>query len=386
MSSDTDRPHGFKTPISRSAALAERIRAEITRDDGIEFSRFMELALYAPRLGYYTSGARVFGAGGDFVTAPELGSLFGTCLGRQCAEVLAALGSGDILEFGAGTGRLACDVLLELERAGRLPRHYQIVELSPELRTRQRAAIVAAAPHLVDRVRWLTTLPAPGYRGVVIANEVIDAMPVTRFRVLAQGVGALYVLWDGQRFVDQVRPVGTPRIDGVDVNTLPVGYTSEVCPRAGAWLRTVAQLCAQAAVLVIDYGFPAREYYHPDRCQGTLMCHYRHRAHTDPYCNIGLQDITAHVDFSALAVVGAESGFEVAGYTQLAPFLMALGVTDAVAARAYDNEWQRVTVVQELKKLTLPFEMGELFKVIAFTKECDVELKGFSLLDHRGRL
>ena len=370
----------------RSETLCGSIRAEIESSDGIEFSRYMELALYAPGLGYYSSGQPLFGESGDFITAPEIGGMFAGCIARQCAQVLAAIGAGGVLEFGAGSGRLAADVLLELERLQCIPDVYQIVELGPELRARQHATVLATAPHLLDRVHWLEGLPEPGFRGVVIANEVIDAMPVTRFRRRRDGIARLWVHWDGARFVEIERLIDGLGIEGLDASTLPDGYTSEVCPRAAAWIRALAEVCAQAAVLVVDYGFPAREYYHPDRRQGTLMCHYRHRAHADPYINVGLQDITAHVDFSALGAAAASSGLRVAGYTQLAPFLLALGVADRVQDPNDADARGRIAAVQELKKLTMPYEMGELFKVIALIKGFDAELTGFSLLDHRGRL
>ncbi|MDH3637879.1 MAG: SAM-dependent methyltransferase, partial [Gammaproteobacteria bacterium] len=255
-----------------------------------------------------------------------------------------------------------------------------------ELRARQRATILKKAPHLLDRVRWLQGLPEPGFRGVVIANEVIDAMPVTRFRRRLDDVVSLWVHWDGVGFCEEERVIDGLDIEGLDLSALPAGYTSEVCPRAAAWVRALAGICAQAAVLVVDYGFPVSEYYHRERQQGTLMCHYRHRAHSDPYVNIGLQDITAHVDFSAVAAAAVRAGFQVAGYTQLAPFLMALGLADYLQGRDYADDRERIAAVQEFKKLTMPYELGELFKVIGLIKGFDAELTGFSLFDHRGRL
>jgi SAM-dependent MidA family methyltransferase len=362
-----------------SQRVRDRIAAEIAAAGGaIDFDRYMELALYEPRLGYYVAGPAVFGAGGDFVTAPELGSLFGLTLARQCAEVLEETG-GDVLEVGAGTGALAADLLGALERAGRLPNRYRILEPGAALRERQRQTLSARVPHLVSRVKWLDGLPGHPVRGVVVANELLDAMPVTVFEtgsgqawVLQVGCGGGRLRWC-RRPADPVRDAAVCAI----ASGLESGYRSEVNERASAWVTTVAALLEAGTLLVVDYGFPQREYYHPDRRTGTLMCHYRHRAHSDPFVWPGLQDITAHVDFSAIARTGREAGLTVSGFTQLASFLTGLGILDLVDS----SDGVAPAAARELKLLLLPSEMGELFKVLALSRGVDRALNGFATGD-----
>jgi SAM-dependent MidA family methyltransferase len=371
---------------AHSEQLVARIRQELADGDGgMDFARFMELALYAPGLGYYSAGARKFGAAGDFVTAPEISPLFGGCVARQCGQVLAALAGGDILEAGAGSGALAADVLAQLDRDGCLPGHYFILELSAELRQRQRQTLQQRTPHLIDRVQWLDELPAAGFRGVILGNEILDAMPVQRFRLADQDLQLAHVVWARERFAWQWRSATpeikaclTARLQGLD---LASGYTSEWNRQAEAWVGTVARRLAAGMLLLIDYGFPRREFYHPQRDQGTLMCHYRHRAHDDPLILIGLQDITAHVDFTAMAEAGHEAGLSVQGYTHQAAFLLSTGLEEFLAQAA-----DPLQAAQQAKKLTLPSEMGELFKVIALTRGVAGPLLGFRMIDQRRKL
>ncbi len=385
-----DLPAPAPEAQAHSAQLASLIADEIARQGGrISFARFMELALYAPGLGYYAAGARKFGAGGDFVTAPEISPLFSRCLARQCREVLAELGGGDILEFGAGSGVMAADLLRELEQQEQLPRHYFILEVSAELRTRQRETLAAKAAHLLARVVWLDAWPQAPLRGVVLANEVLDAMPVHRFRVEAQGLSEAYVGMRDGRFIEQFAAPG-PELGRRELAQalagLPPGYVSEYNAAAAPWLQGIAQALDQGVVLLIDYGFPRHEFYHPQRTGGTLMCHYRHRAHPDPLVFIGLQDITAHVDFTLIAEAALAAGFAVRGFTSQAYFLLALGLTEMLAELNPVDIRAQLEYAQQIKKLTLPNEMGELFKVMALAKGMDRPLQGFALNDQRQRL
>ena len=369
-----------------STALTALIRREITQAGGaISFARFMELALYAPALGYYSAGKQKFGAHGDFVTAPELGAVFARCLARQCAQVLAVTG-GAILESGAGSGALAVELLLELERLNRLPEHYFIVELSADLRDRQRANLAQRAPHLAARVTWRDALPAGGFRGVVLGNELLDAMPVVRFRTGRDSVSELHVGWQENRFVWREADANAAVRERVLALDLPEDYESEIGLAAEGWVRSVGDALAHGIVLLIDYGFPRAEFYHPQRSRGTLMCHYRHRAHGDPLILAGLQDITAHVDFTAVATAGQDTGLALLGYTSQALFLLGSGLDEVAAHAPASHERNRMTLGNEIKKLTLPHEMGELFKVIALGRNFSEPLIGFRLQDRRARL
>jgi len=371
---------------AHSERLARRLREEVAQAGGaIPFSRFMELALYAPGLGYYAAGKHKFGAAGDFVTAPELGPLFARCLARPCRQILQALAGGEILEAGAGSGALAADLLLELESLGCLPTRYAILELSAELRARQAETLMHRAPHLLPRVYWLEGLPAD-FRGVVLANELLDAVPVERFHVAPDGVHQFHVTWQNDRFAWVEKPAEPAVQDRVAPLALAPGYTSEINLRAEAWVRSMAAVLQAGVLLLIDYGFPRAEFYHPQRMDGTLMCHYRHRAHADPLILVGLQDITAHVDFSAIAAAGTGTGLRLLGYTSQAAFLIGCGLEQLAAASDPDNVRRHLELTQQIKKLTLPHEMGELYKVIAFGRGVEEPLLGFTIQDRRGRL
>ncbi len=366
--------------------LAAQVRVMIdAAGDAIPFVRFMELALYAPNLGYYTGGLRKFGEGGDFVTAPELGGVFARCLARQCAQVLKLVG-GDLLEAGAGSGALAAELLLELEQLGKLPDHYFILDLSSELRARQAQTLRERVPHLAARVTWLDALPAKGFRGLVLGNELLDALPVERFRVHADRIARLGVGIAGDGFVWREMDADRDITDRILPLQLPPGYESEIGLAAEGWVRSVADILERGVLLLIDYGFPRAEFYHPDRTGGTLMCHYRHRAHADPFAYLGLQDITAHVDFTAIANAAAGAGLDLLGYTSQAMFLLGCGLDEVAGTLMTGNDRARLTVTNEIKKLTLPQEMGELFKVIALGRGVDAPLRGFHQQDRRGRL
>lgn len=379
---------------AHSAALEEEIRRVIAQQgDQISFAQFMELALYAPGLGYYSAGSRKFGEQGDFVTAPEISPLFSRCLARQCAEVLAGLGGGDILEFGAGTGTMAADILQELASLDRLPERYFIMELSADLKSRQEETLRQRAPTCLDRVKWLSALPERGFTGVVLGNELLDAMPVHLFCVRDGTTAELFVRWKDERFTLEAGSADdsglAAALDSLhhELN-LPDGYCSEYGSQARTWVREVGSFLSAGAVFLIDYGFPRHEYYHPQRGTGTLMCHYRHRAHADPFLHVGLQDITAHVDFTAVAEAALAGGLSIAGYTNQANFLLANGLTELASVHADNNSDLRaqLTTASQIKRLILPGEMGELFKVMALTRNLDMPLRGFMLRDDRGKL
>ncbi|MHB1292107.1 MAG: class I SAM-dependent methyltransferase [Sulfuricella sp.] len=347
----------------------------------IPFSRFMELALYAPGLGYYSAGMHKFGAAGDFVTAPEISALFGQTLAQQAAQVLE-LTDGNILEIGPGSGRLAFDLLSELERSGQLPEHYFLLEVSADLRQRQQHLLARFAP----RVEWLDRLPA-SFSGLIIGNEVLDAMPV---HLVAWGEDSLFErgvsIEDGQ-FSWSERKLTSGELFDIAASLAPTprsgrgvgkNYVSEIALAARGFVATLAGLLEKGAILMLDYGFGQNEYYHPQRSSGTLMCHYRHHAHDDPFYLPGLQDITSHVDFSAIAEAGVRHGLKLLGYTSQAHFLINSGITDLLARASPEQASAYLPLAAQAQKLLNPAEMGELFKTIALGKDVDTPLVGFA--------
>lgn len=372
---------------ARSENLACAIREAIESAGGsIGFDDYMRLALHTPGLGYYGGGSEPFGQGGDFITAPEISPLFARCLARQCAQVLAVIPNGDILEFGAGSGALAAGLLDALEDFGQLPRRYRILELSGSLRKRQSERLARWA----GCVEWLEAWPASCFRGVVLANEVLDALPVTCFMLGADGVFERRVGWSEDGFEWRAQPADEilkARIEALLQSlpaSLPAGYQSEISLQLPAWLKALSEPLAQGLALLIDYGYPRREYYHPQRGSGTLLCHYRHRAYDDPFWYPGLQDISANLDFTTVAEAGEAAGFKLSGYTTQAQFLLACGIEDLYDPAA--DEHARLQVSQQIKRLTLPSEMGERFQVMALGKDLDLPLMGFRLRDYRWRL
>lgn len=389
-----DFPAPSSEALAVCARLVDQIAADIAAAGGrLRFDHYMQRALYAPGLGYYAAGSRKFGAGGDFTTAPELSPLFSRCLARASAPVLAALGGGDVLEFGAGTGTMAAGVLAELARLDCLPGRYRILDASAELRERQRATLAAKVPALLDRVEWLDALPPAGSLcGVVLGNELLDAMPVRRFRIGADGPQELYVRGDAATGFELVAGpadagcrAAVAAIEAA-VGPLAEGYESEWNPALPAWFASLGETLAAGAAILIDYGHPRRAYYHPSRARGTFLCHYRHRAHDDALVWPGLQDLTAHVDFTAVADAALAAGFEVAGYCTQAWFLFGCGLEALLAEVDPEDLPRHVEAVRQVKLLTLPGEMGERFQAIGLTKGPGLRLPAFALRDERGRL
>lgn len=355
------------------------LRAEIKAAGGwISFARFMELALYAPGLGYYAAGARKFGADGDFVTAPEVSSLFGQCLAVTIADVLRQTG-GDVLELGPGSGKLAKDILLALAEMNAPPERYLLLEVSADLRERQQQNMATLPAALSQRAHWLAELPKD-FTGIIIANEVLDVIPVHLLtwrdgQWLERGV-ALRGDQSADQFVWRDVPIDDADLlkasNNICDNYLganpPDGYLTEYAPAVGGLVTSLAQSLQRGALLLIDYGFRGAEFYHRDRSTGTLMCHYRHFAHPDPFRYPGLQDITAHVDFSDVADAGIAAGLTLAGYTTQANFLLASGLTDRVARVDSRNAVEYLPLTNQVQRLVSPAEMGEFFKVIGFER------------------
>jgi SAM-dependent MidA family methyltransferase len=387
----TTLPSASADERAHSARVAEHIRAFIRERGGvIGFDAFMRLALYAPGLGYYSAGATKLGAGGDFVTAPEVSSLFSRCLARQTADVLRDTG-GDILELGAGSGRMAVDVLTELQVLESLPDRYRILEVSADLADRQRSLLSQLPAELSQRVEWLDRWPEKPMRGVVLANEVLDAMPVERFvlRVRAQGyeVHALGVGLDGDNFAWRETRASPELMHAVaDIlealpAPLPDGYVSEICLAFQPWIASLAAQLESGVALLVDYGLPRAHLYHPERVTGTLRCHFRHRAHEDPFVNVGLQDITAWVDFTRVAESATAADLEVLGFATQAAFLIGAGMESLLATEFQlypEDEVRRARLAGEARRLLMPGEMGEIFKVIALGRDFERPLAGFS--------
>jgi SAM-dependent MidA family methyltransferase len=373
--------------------MRERIAAEIDAAGGwIGFDRYMELALYAPGLGYYSAGAHKLGPGGDFTTAPEVSRLFGGCVARQCAEILGALGRGSILEIGAGSGRLAADVLARLEGLGCLPERYLMLEISADLRERQRRSIADAVPHLARRVEWLDAPPDVAFDGVVLANEVLDALPVTRFRWREAGrCEELGVAREGLRLA-WASHAGSDALAAECALLAQAGggweegYTSEYCERLTAWTAAVTQSHRTGLALWIDYGLPRRHYYFSERRDGTLICHFRQRAILDPFVAPGLVDISAWVDFTRLAQASAACGYALAGYTTQAHFLAGLSIDGEMHHLAAADPARFARLANEARTLLLPGEMGERFKVMAWLRGMESPLAAFQVQDLRHTL
>ena len=370
-----------------SEKLIARIKSEIEENNGeISFQRYMELTLYEPGLGYYTAGSTKLGKEGDFITAPEISALFSHSLAQAVAPVLDK--DMIILEVGAGRGKMAADILLYLKQNNKCPKEYWILELSADLRERQKKTIKELAPELFQQVKWLDVLPER-FSGVVLANELLDAMPIQLFQKNKNDINEINVVWKDDAFYFKLTSSFDERlvhrvknIESETESDFTNGYISEINFAAEDWIKTISQSLQKGVMILIDYGFPRHEYYHAQRTQGTLMCHYRHRTHPDAFVYPGLQDITAHVDFTAMADAALDADLKVMGYTNQASFLMGAGILGLAEANETNLE-QQMDVASQVKKLTLPHEMGELFKVIGFSKNCDVTLPAFEFRDLR---
>jgi len=390
MSLHATLPPASEIALAHSHAVQTLIRDKIYSAGGwISFEQFMNLSLYAPGMGYYSSGATKLGSAGDFVTAPEISSLFGRTLAQQILQISQQIKHADILEFGAGSGKLALDLLLELEKSNALPGKYFILEISAELRQRQQTLFTDKIPHLVHLIEWLEQLPDQ-FTGTILANEVLDAMPVHIVKWDNNVLFVRGVRWQNNQFSWQDRPINntelnhnasqlTPQIN--PDNNLTYTYVSEINLTASHFMHSLTSILQQGVILLIDYGFGRSEYYHPQRNQGTLMCHYRHHAHDDPFYLPGLQDITSHVDFSAVTQAAENTRLPLLGYTTQAYFLINCGITEILAQTPAEDTRNFLPQSSQLQKLISPAEMGELFKVIAFGKDFSEPLIGFSAGD-----
>ena len=374
-------PQPSPDALEQSARLVSRLRSLIEAQDGwISFATYMAEALYTPGLGYYSGGAHKFGPGGDFITAPELTPLFGQALAAQVQQVMG-LSAPHIIEAGAGTGLLAADLLLELEHRGTLPDSYGILEVSGELRERQFDTLAAKVPHLASRVRWLDSLPER-FSGVLVANEVLDVMPVHLVAWRPDGIFERGVaLGADGNFAWADKPASGKVAEAaaaLDIQLPEEGeYVSEINLAGRAWIAEWAARLERGAMLLVDYGYPRAEYYLDSRATGTLLCYFRHHAHGDPFLWPGLNDITAFVDFTAVAEAGFEAGLDVLGYTNQATLLFNCGVLECLARRAPEDSVDYIRASKAVQRLTGPHEMGELFKVIALGKDITQPLLGF---------
>lgn len=384
---NVDLPEPDSDSAEHSARVSEFIRDRIRLAGGqISFAEYMHHALYAPGLGYYSAGTAKFGDAGDFVTAPEVSSIFGRILARQCAAVLSETGGSSVLEFGAGSGKLAVDLLRALRELDHLPEKYQIFEISPDLAGRQRSLLGRELPELLNRVEWLAQLPAR-HTGVIVANEVLDALPVERFVRRADGVAQLCVAADEGELIHREVPAPAMLADAVAVieeelgSPFPEGYVSDVCVATAQWIAELASVLQLGTAFLFDYGVSRREYYAVDRSGGWLRCHYRHHVHNDALILPGIQDITAWVDFSAVAGAAVEHGFDIAGFVTQAQFLIGGGLDAELAGVAELPINAQLELSKQVKLLTLPGEMGESFKCLGLTRGAVTTPDAFTLSD-----
>jgi SAM-dependent MidA family methyltransferase len=386
-----DWPDPDPMALEKSEQLLDLIVREIKANHGqMSFERFMEMALYEPGLGYYSAGASKFGREGDFITAPETSPLFSACVARQCEQVFELTGSGTILELGAGSGAMASDIISDLKRRANLPDEYLILEISAELRHRQQKQLKQDHPDYVKNIRWLDSLPGSTMNGIVLANEVLDAIPVNRIKFSKDGVEELMVghadnefTWQAAPANDHLKDAVRLRISGTAEN-LGDDYVTEINCLMPAYLRSLSELVSTGMILLIDYGYPRYEYYHPQRTMGTLVCHYRHRGHDNPFIYVGNQDISAFVDFTTVAECGHEVGLDVTGYTTQAAFLLSMGL-EAVMME-YRVDANDLLLSQQAGQLLLPGQMGEKFKLMALTRGINDPLTGFELGNYVHRL
>jgi len=371
-------PEPSPNALQHSQKLINRIHKEIDDNDGsIPFHRYMEMALYQPRLGYYVAGTHKIGAKGDFMTAPEISPLFSQCISNQCYEIIKKRG-GCILELGAGTGKMAADILLALEKQ-QLPDKYYILDLSPDLKQRQLKTIQTLAPHLLKNVEWLTQLPKD-FIGIILGNEVLDAMPVSVFTQQADTIFEHHVIWEDKQLREQLRPASntlTHAVKKLNIPTTATPYTSEINLNIDGWLKSLSHCLKQGVILLADYGYPRNEYYLEERNKGTLICHYQHMVNEAALHYPGLQDITASVDFTAIAEAADKCSLTVVGFTSQAAFLTNADLESYFMKALDENPNDQYKLAQQIRTLSLPSEMGERFKFIALTKNHDNPLCGF---------
>ena len=402
QASELSLPVPDKFALKLSADLKQIICKAIMENGGsISFEQYMQLALYEPGLGYYSAGSSKFGETGDFVTAPEISSIFSRCLARQCQQVLSEISSAEfssacILELGPGTGIMAIDILRELELNHSLPETYYMLEPSADLRQRQQRNVRNAIPYLEERIVWLDRLPEKKINGIILANEVIYAMPVRR--IVFDGEIEECVVACKSKSNDQIRFQWMRKSINQTLKTtvqkmldelrekIPTPYITEINLNIKPWLNSLNDVFNKGLILISDYCYPRQEFFHPQRNAGTLICHYRHHAHDDPFLYPGLQDITASVDFTAVAEAAVAIGMDVSGFTTQAHFLIACGLDQFVSDYDTDDVAERVKMTHQVRKLTMPGEMGEKFKFIGLSKSLDIQLCGFDFIDQRARL
>jgi SAM-dependent MidA family methyltransferase len=383
----TTLPTPNEFAVAHSQQLMHLLHQEIAGAGGyISFARFMELALYAPGLGYYSAGSHKLGRKGDFITAPEISPLFAQCIAKQCQQIFTTLQQSDILEIGAGSGKLMCDLLQALAKLNALPTHYFILEISADLRQKQYELLQQTCPEFSHRVQWLDTLPTLDFQGVILANEVMDALPVHLFQIDENQIKERCVTLKNNQLNWQLTEPTTRDLTAAltviqQDAALENGYTSEVNLLLAPWVNSISAILSKGVILLFDYGYGRQEYYHPERNTGTLMCYYQHRRHENPFELVGLQDITAHVDFTQVVESGMDAGLDLAGYTTQAAFLLACGITEFETDQL--DAVQQYQQSQAIKLLTLPSQMGEAIKVMALSKAIDTPLLGFHLYDRR---
>lgn len=388
MTTINDLPKPGTAQLTRSQTLTDWLKERIRTLGPISYADYMDAALYHPELGYYNAVEFNLGKKGDFTTAPETSPLFAACLAKQSEQVLRLIDTGDILELGAGSGRLAHDLLLELEKLNSLPAHYYILEISLSLREKQKQLLQAECPHLAKRVTWLDKPPA-NFKGVMIANEVLDALPIHRFQITETGIAEQCVDFADEQFCFINKELTNPQLAKHAINLqeqyqLPPGYTSEINLNALNLTEELSHSLRLGLILLIDYGYGQLEYYHPARDQGTLTCFYQHHHHNQPFYYPGLQDLTAHVDFTNIIDKAIDSGCDLAGYTSQAAFLLGCGLMDAVQiAEEGLSPADLFDLHQAVKILTMPTEMGDIIKVMGLSKGLDAALLGFQLQDRR---
>jgi SAM-dependent MidA family methyltransferase len=376
--SDVSFPAPSADALAHSEKLSALIRADVEDHGGwIPFERYMEMALYAPGLGYYSAGAKKIGKDGDFITAPEISALYGQSI-AQCARQVIGQTDGDILEFGAGSGKLALDLLTELAQLNQLPKNYFVLEVSADLRERQQILLSSLPANIFSRIQWIDKL-LNKIDGLIIGNEVLDAMPTHLIAWNEAGIHERGIAIENNYFVfqDRLLDKNSELFHAANKLNLPSGYVSEINFASHGFIASLGTMLQQGVILLIDYGFSAAEFYHPQRSMGTLMCHYRHHAHADPFYLPGLQDITSHVDFSAIAQAGKEVELDLIGYNTQAQFLLGCGITDLIARHDARGAARYLPIVNAVQRLISPAEMGELFKVLALGKNFDHALLGF---------